>query len=140
MEAIVESGVVVSATVGQVPGKGAPPAFVAHRLDAVFENFTRLYEGGARIIPGTDAGLGPMKPHDVLPHGLADLTKFGMTNLEALRAATSVAAQACGLTGRKGRLIRGADADLLAVTGDPLVDIHAVHDVVAVFRAGCRVR
>ncbi len=64
----------------------------------------------------------------------------GMTNLEALRATTSVAANACGLTGRKGRLIPGADADLLAVTGDPLGDIRAVHDVVTVFRAGRRVR
>jgi imidazolonepropionase-like amidohydrolase len=36
--------------------------------------------------------------------------------------------------------IRGADADLLAVAGDPLVDIRAVHDVVAVFRGGRRVR
>ncbi len=63
-----------------------------------------------------------------------------MTNVEALRAATSVAADACGLTGRKGRLIPGADADLLAVAGNPLDDIRTVHDVVAVFRAGRRVR
>ena len=75
----------------------------------------------------------------MLPYGLADLTKLGMTTVEALRSATSVAADACGLTGRKGQLIPGADADLLAVTGDPLVDIRAVHDVVAVFRAGRRV-
>jgi imidazolonepropionase-like amidohydrolase len=62
-----------------------------------------------------------------------------MTNLEALRAATTVAAGACGLTGRKGQLTRGADADLLAVAGDPLRDIRALHDVVAVIRAGRRV-
>ncbi|MGH3766150.1 MAG: amidohydrolase family protein [Pseudonocardiaceae bacterium] len=125
---------------GFTPGKGEPPPFVARRLAAVCENLTRLHQGGARIVPGTDAGLAPMKPHDVLPYGLAHLTELGMTNLEALRAATSVAADACGLTGRKGRLVRGADADLLAVTGDPLSDIRAVHDVVAVFRAGRRVR
>ncbi|MFN2479697.1 MAG: amidohydrolase family protein [Pseudonocardiaceae bacterium] len=140
MNAIVESGIVVSATVGQVPGKGKPPPFVTRRLNAVIENWTQLHRCGARIVPGTDAGLSPIKPHDVLPYGLAGLTKLGMTNVEALRAATSVAADACGLTGRKGRLIPGADADLLAVTGDPLVDIRAVHDVVAVFRAGRRVR
>ncbi len=140
MDAIVESGVVVSATVGQVPGRGEPPPFVRRRLNAVIENWTQLHRCGARIVPGTDAGLGPIKPHDVLPYALGDLTKLGMTNVEALRATTSVAADACGLTGRKGRLIPGADADLLAVTGDPLVGIRAVHDVVAVIRAGRRVR
>ena len=76
----------------------------------------------------------------MLPYGIATLTELGMTNLEALRAVTSIAADACGLTGRKGRLIPGADADLVAVTGNPLVDINAVHDVAAVFRAGRQVR
>jgi imidazolonepropionase-like amidohydrolase len=90
-------------------------------------------------VPGTDAGVSASKPHDVLPYGLTALTGLGMTNLEALRSATSVAAAGCALTGRKGRLIPGADADLLAVSGNPLADIRAVHNVVAVFRAGRRV-
>lgn len=140
MDAIAESGAVVSATVGEVPGRGELPPAIAQRLGAITENWGRLHRGGARIVPGTDAGIAPMKPHDVLPYGLAALTGLGMTNLEALRAATSVAADACGLTGRKGRLIPGADADLLAVAGDPLGDIRAVHDVTAVLRAGRRVR
>lgn len=140
MEAIIESGAVVSATVGQVPGAGEPPPYVARRLAAVCENWARLHRGGARLVPGTDAGLAPIKPHDVLPYGITALTELGMTNLEALRAATSVAADACGLTGRKGRLIPGADADLIAVTGNPLEDIHTIHHVTAVFRAGRLVR
>lgn len=140
MAAIVESGAVVSVMVGQVPGKWGMPAAVARRMGAVTEAWTRLHCGGARVVPGTDAGVAPPKPHDVLPYGIIALTSIGMTNLEALRAATSVAADACGLTGRKGRLIPGADADLLAVVGDPLTDLHAVHDVAAVFRAGRRVR
>ncbi|MGH3824312.1 MAG: amidohydrolase family protein [Pseudonocardiaceae bacterium] len=140
MAAIVESGAVVSATVGEVPGLGGLPVSVAGSLEIMIESWARLHRSGARIVPGTDAGVGPSKPHDVLPYGLAALSGLGMTNLEALRAATSVAAAACGLTGRKGRLIPGADADLLAVTGDPLADIRAVHDVVAVIRAGRRVR
>ncbi len=140
MDALVESGIVVSATVGQLPGVGELPPYVARRLGSVSENLARLHRRGACIVPGTDAGIAPFKPHDVLPYGLAGLTRLGMTTVEALSAATSVAADACGLTGSKGRLIRGADADLLAVTGDPLADICAVHDVVAVFRAGRRVR
>jgi imidazolonepropionase-like amidohydrolase len=141
LAAIIESRVIVSATVGFVPGMGQLPPAIADRHAAIKENLAQLHHGGARIVPGTDAGLAPVKPHDVLPYGIADLTTWvGMTNLEALRAATSLAAEACGLTGRKGRLVPGADADLLAVTGDPLADIHAVHDVAAVMRAGRWVR
>jgi imidazolonepropionase-like amidohydrolase len=138
--AIVGSGAVVSATVGEVPGVGDLPIAIASRLEIVIESWARLHRDGARIVPGTDAGIRRSKPHDVLPYGLAALSGLGMTNLEALRAATTVAAGACGLTGRKGQLIRGADADLLAVAGDPLRDIRALHDVVAVIRAGRRVR
>jgi imidazolonepropionase-like amidohydrolase len=140
MAAIVDSGAVVSATVGAVPRGGELPATVTDSLEVMIESWARLHRDGARIVPGTDAGIAPSKPHDVLPYGLAALSGLGMTNLEALRAATSVAAAACGLTGRKGRLTRGADADLLAVIGNPLADIRAVHNVVAVIRAGRRVR
>lgn len=139
MAAIIESGTTVSVTLGMVPGMDLPPP-IARRFDALRENLAQLHRDGARIVPGTDAGLDPRKPHDVLPYGIAVLTGIGMTNLEALRAATSLAADACGLTGRKGRLIPGADADLLAVTGDPLADIQAIHDVAAVMRAGRWVR
>jgi imidazolonepropionase-like amidohydrolase len=138
--AIAESGAVVSATVGDVPGMGQTSATIAGNLEIVIESWARLHRTGARIAPGTDAGIAPSKPHNVLPYGLVALSGLGMTNSEALRAATSVAAAACGLTGRKGRLSRGADADLLAVRGDPLVDIRAIHDVVAVICAGRRVR
>jgi imidazolonepropionase-like amidohydrolase len=140
MAAIAESGTVVSATVGEVRGRGELPFTIGGSLEIIIESWARLHRIGARIVPGTDAGIAPSKPHGVLPYGLVALSGLGMTNLEALRAATSVAAAACGLTGRKGRLTRGADADLLAVTGNPLVDIRAVQDVVAVIRAGRRVR
>lgn len=138
--AIAESGAVVSVTVGDVPGRGGMPASIARRLEIMIDSWARLHRHGVRIVPGTDAGVSPSKPHDVLPYGLTALGGLGMTNLEALRAATSVAADACGLTGRKGRLTPGSDADLLAITGDPLADIHAVHDVAAVMRGGRWVR
>jgi imidazolonepropionase-like amidohydrolase len=140
LNAIVESDVVVSATVGVAPDKGAFSPEMARRIRVAVENWAWLHQAGVPIIPGIDAGVAPFKPHDVLPYGLEELTALGMTNLEALRAATSVAAQACGLTGRKGRVAPGADADLVAVCGDPLSNIRAVHDVIAVIRAGRRVR
>jgi imidazolonepropionase-like amidohydrolase len=140
LAAIVDSGAVVGATLGEVPSQGQMGPSIANHLEVVIESLGRLHRDGARIVLGTDAGVAPFKPHDVLPYGLVALTGLGMTHVEALRAATSAAADACGLTKRKGRLVPGADADLLAVSGNPLADIRAVHDVVAVFRAGHRVR
>ena len=93
------------------------------------------------MIPGSDAGISPGKPHDVLPYAVAFLVnEIGMTPAQALRAVTSVAAAAIGLNGRQGRVVAGADADLLAVRGNPLQDIGAIMNVEAVFRAGHRVR
>jgi imidazolonepropionase-like amidohydrolase len=50
-----------------------------------------------------------------------------------------VAARACGVGSRKGRLAPGFDADILAVAGDLTTDVRALLDVRAVFRAGRRV-
>jgi imidazolonepropionase-like amidohydrolase len=57
-----------------------------------------------------------------------------------VRAATSRAADLCGVGDRTGRLAPGYDADILAVHGDPLADVAALRSVAAVFRAGHQVR
>ena len=80
-----------------------------------------MHAQGVRIISGSDAGIGPRKPHDVLPHGIALFGSIGWSNAEALVAATTaLAATACGRDDRKGRLLPGFDADLLAVRGNPV--------------------
>jgi imidazolonepropionase-like amidohydrolase len=105
------------------------------------EVFRRLRAAGVPVICSSDAGIGPPKPHDVLPYGAAMMVNLnGYPTVEALRAVTSAAAAACGLGDRKGRIAAGYDADLLAVGGDPLADIDALREVRAVFRAGHRVR
>jgi imidazolonepropionase-like amidohydrolase len=92
------------------------------------------------MIISSDSGIGPPKPHDVLPYAPEMFAATGGTPVEALRAMTSAAADACRVGDRKGRLAIGYDADLLAVDGDPLVDTAALRSVAAVFRAGHRVR
>ncbi|WP_436764500.1 amidohydrolase family protein [Streptosporangium sp. V21-05] len=142
LAAIAESDTFVSVTIGVVPGDSplVLPPEVAKRVEAVHEALRSLYKLGARIVLGTDAGIMPVKPHDVLPYAIAQFTVEGPSPLEALTAATSLAARACGVSGRKGRIAVGADADLLAVTGNPLDDLDRLRDVRAVFRAGVRVR
>jgi imidazolonepropionase-like amidohydrolase len=140
LDRIAIGGVVVSVTPGAVPGAFAPPPAIAQRLAAILDNHGQMWRAGARMIPGSDAGVSPGKPHDVLPYALEALVDgIGMTPEEALRASTSVAADALALGASKGRLAAGADADVLVIHGNPLADIAAVRNVESVFRAGVRV-
>jgi len=133
------SGTVVSATLGYLPGLPVPAstATVSAKLTAIF---TEQRRAGVRMIVASDAGIGPSKPHDVLPYAAEMFLLFGDPPVAALRAVTADAAAACGMGATKGRVAPGYDADLLAVAGDPTTDITALREVRAVFRAGARVR
>ncbi|MFK4150249.1 amidohydrolase family protein [Streptomyces sp. NPDC004065] len=144
--AIVNRGTFVSLTLGLDPAQAVrpPKAMTAHAMaahvNAVLDAYSTLQQHGADVVIGSDAGIGPWKPHNVLPHGVGDLVRLGVAPLDALIAMTSRAARLCGVEGRKGRITAGADADILVVDGDPVHDPAAVLDVRAVFRAGVRVR
>ncbi|MEY2570851.1 MAG: hypothetical protein QOE63_1201, partial [Acidimicrobiaceae bacterium] len=116
------------------------PALLADNWQTVRAARQRLHELGATVVVGTDAGINGSKPHDVLPRALVELVGSGMTAAEGLRALTSVAAKACGVSDRKGRLAAGFDADILAVHGDPTVDPHCLTAAVGVWKAGHRIR
>jgi imidazolonepropionase-like amidohydrolase len=140
LRAVAEARIVVGATVGVRPVEGlAPPAEVVSRLPKIIGNLRRLHELGAPFVAGTDAGIGPVKPHGVLARAPAMLRDIGLGPAESLRAITSVAAGVCGLAHRKGRVVPGLDADLLAVEGDPLVDATALQRVRAVYARGAMV-
>lgn len=137
IEAIVQRQIAVGATVGVAPVPGLmPPVEILQRLPQMLANLGRLVTEGARVTAGTDAGIAPAKPADVCRHAPAQLCDVGMTPDQALRTVTSVAADVCGLGHRKGRVAAGFDADLLAVTGDPLTDPNAIHRIRMVFRGG----
>ena len=132
--------ITVGATLGMVPVPGmAPPPAVAMRMPAMIANMRRLYESGAVMVAGTDAGIAPVKPHDVVRHAPPMLRQLGFSSAEALRAITSVAAGVCGLGHRKGRIAPGFDADILAVDGDPVADPEALHRIRAIYARGTAV-
>jgi imidazolonepropionase-like amidohydrolase len=138
IERLAEQQIAVCPTVGSVPGVPVRPE--VRQLVAEFVPILEsMHRAGVRLVAGTDAGISPGKPHDVMPYCIAVLAQAGMSNAQALSAATSVAAVACGLGERKGALAVGKDADILVVGGDPLRDVGAVRDVRAVYRAGRRV-
>lgn len=71
---------------------------------------------------------------------LVALTKRGMPPLEAIRAATMNAAELLGWQNRVGTLEPGKYADLIAVEGDPLVDITVLQHVKFVMKGGAVVK
>lgn len=96
-------------------------------LQARWDFVGRLHRAGVRLVSGVDSGIGPAKRHGVLPHAVCELVTAGLSVTEALATATSGAAQACGVSARKGRLAPGYDADLLVVEGDLETDVTALH-------------
>jgi imidazolonepropionase-like amidohydrolase len=96
----------------------------------------RMHRAGARVVTGTDGGIAAAKPHGIVHVAIASLVTSGFCAVQALTAATSVAAKVCGLGSRKGRLRAGYDADLLLVGGDPLSDIGALTRTAAVMVGG----
>jgi len=140
MRRIVSQRIAVGATVGVLPVPGAaPPPAVAARLPAIIANLRRLYEDGAVVVAGTDAGIAPLKPHDVIRYAPEMLRQAGMAPADALRAITSTAAGVCGLGQHKGRIAAGYDADILAIDGDPISDPAALHRIRAVYARGAAV-
>lgn len=102
---------------------------IARSLQAVRD----ARQAGVIVGLGSDVG--------VFPHGeswreLAWLVRAGMSPAEALQAATVVNAGALGLEGQVGEIWQGALADLVAVRGDPTVDIEAARHVVFVMKGG----
>jgi imidazolonepropionase-like amidohydrolase len=134
--AMAAAGTFVGATEAWLPDGVMVAPHLAERLERRSENFARMHREGVRLVCCSDAGAGPRKPHGVLPHGIVHFGSLGFTNEEALSAATALAADACGLSHRKGRIKAGYDADFLAVNGNPVHRLEALFDVRAVFRAG----
>lgn len=139
LRALAVSSCIISMTAALVPDATAIYPAMAVRRDAILANHTALYRAGARIVCSSDGGVSPNKPHTALPYGVTDfLPAIGMTNAEAITNVTAFAAEVCGIADRTGTLEVGKDADVLAVAGNPLDDIGAIHDVVAVFARGAR--
>src|SRR3954447_12577370 len=121
-DAIAAAGIPVCPTFGRVPGVVPSPRVQAElaRIHIAWEDrypqVAELHRAGVVLVGGVDAGINPAKPHGtVMAETLLELVLSGLTAAEALAAGTAVAARACGLADRTGRLAAGLDADLLAV-------------------------
>ena len=99
--------------------------------------FEKANSAGVPILFGTDAG--------VLPHGLNArqfevMVRRGMAPMDALKSATSLAADHMGLANDIGAIEVGRHGDLVAVRGNPLDDVTLLQDIPVVVKGGSIVK
>jgi len=97
--------------------------------------FTKAHRAGVPIIFGTDAGV---YPHGENAKMFSIMVERGMTPMEAIQAATSVAAKYIGWADDVGAIKAGLYGDLVAVTGDPLTDVSVLENIDVIVKGGQR--
>jgi imidazolonepropionase-like amidohydrolase len=113
-----------------------PADFLQHDRDlaeAQRRNFTKAVRAGVKMTFGTDAGV---CPHGINARQFAFMVKYGMTPMQAIQAATVNAADLIGHSELFGSITAGKSADIVAVNGDPLVDIRELEHVHFVMKEG----
>ncbi len=101
------------------------------------DNFAKAVKAGVKVAYGTDAG--------VYPHGdngkqFYYMVKYGLTPAQAIRSATSDAAELLGKSQSVGKVAPGMFADLIAVENDPLANIRALENVRFVMKGGAVIK
>ncbi|MDZ4730403.1 MAG: amidohydrolase family protein [Xanthomonadales bacterium] len=97
------------------------------------QNFRKAHAAGASIVFGSDSAV---YPHGLNARQFEYLVHWGMTPMQAIQAATSVAARYLRYGQDVGALTPGKWADLIAVRGDPLNNIGLLQDVAIVIKGG----
>lgn len=97
------------------------------------ETFGKAYKRGVKIAFGTDAG--------VFPHGenakeFGYMVEAGMPPMEAIKSATSVAAQVLGMADKIGTIEAGKLADIVACDDNPLKNIKTLERITFVMKDG----
>jgi imidazolonepropionase-like amidohydrolase len=119
------------------PEDFAAPKAKAH-LEAMNKSVGMAKQIGVRIADGSDSETASR--HGKNAEELQSMTRRGLTTLEAIRAATTAAADLIGWADDVGAIEPGKYADLLAVQGDPLQDIALLQHIQFVMKGGAVVK
>jgi imidazolonepropionase-like amidohydrolase len=106
-----------------------------HMRPRAEEGIRAAYALGVPIITGVDTEYGAESVSRI-PHEIMYFVQLGMTPMDAIRAATSVAARCLGIDTRTGTLRAGMEADLVVVERNPLEDVRALQDAVIAITDG----
>src|SRR5262245_21512133 len=94
----------------------------------------KALKAGVKIVYGTD--IGGIEWTEPMAQEFPYLVQFGLTPMQAIRAATSGAAEMLDEKGELGVVAAGAYADIIAVNGDPLKDVNELANVRFVMKSG----
>ena len=97
------------------------------------QNIAVAFKEGVKVAFGTDSAV---YPHGLNGREFAVMVKLGLSPLQSIQAATVNAADLLGWTDRIGTLEPGKFADVIAIDGDPLADVHALENVRFVMKGG----
>ncbi len=97
------------------------------------ENFRKAVQAGVKMAFGTDAGV---YPHGDNAKQFAKMVEWGMTPIQAIRAATVNAADLIGRSKDVGSIEPGKYADLIGVSADPLQNVSVLENVGFVMKGG----
>ena len=107
------------------------------------ESFTKACSAGVKIAFGTDLQINPppARQHGNNAFELELMVKYGMTESDAIVAATKNGSEALGQENIIGTLEIGKLADFILVDGNPLENIKVLQDKrrISVFKGGNRV-
>jgi len=104
------------------------------RVEVHEPSFKKALAAGVKIVYGTDLGGISWSESEAIDFDY--MVKFGMRPMDAIRSATSRAADMLDMKGEIGVIAPGAYADVIAVAGDPLADISALRNVHFVMHNG----
>jgi imidazolonepropionase-like amidohydrolase len=104
------------------------------RASAHEESFKKALKAGVKIVFGTDMGGIPWT--EPIAQEFPRMVGLGMTPMEAIKSATSRAADMLDMTGQIGVVAPGAYADIIASQGDPLKDIKELGNIEFVMKDG----
>src|SRR5262245_47776777 len=102
------------------------------------DTFRKAVKMGVKIAFGTDVGGFDWGINPAIEFGI--MTRLGMTPMDAIRSATSRAAEMLDMQKDVGAIEPGRYADIVAVSGDPLADIGVLSKVDFVMKGGSVVR
>ena len=97
-------------------------------------SFPKALHAGVKIVFGTDMGGIPWS--EPIAQEFPRMVDLGMSPMDAIKSATSRAAEMLDMQGQIGVIAPGAYADIVAVSGDPLVDIKVLQNVQFVMKDG----
>jgi imidazolonepropionase-like amidohydrolase len=141
LELMVERGVYWCPTFANMQPQyafaGYPDAFVQRVMARHRETFQQALGLGVKIAFGTDAGR---FPHGANAEEFDLMVQAGMAPMQAIQAATSVAAELLRAEADLGTIAAGRLADLVAVSGNPLDDINVLRHVSFVMKGGTIVK